>query len=250
MSQLPEGASDFYDALAPLFDVMTDWDARLAGEGPFLRAVLEQAGARRVLDAACGSGGHTLALASWGYQALGIDVSERMIALARSKAAAQAVSDVKDGKASSAAQDVSDVKDGKAVADVSNVKDGKAVKDGKTVKDGTTSRTAKLSRTARPSPSPRPPSPSTSSSPAWTSCRRSSGRADRCRKPRPSRGSRARRRRAGPPAGSRVRRPAGPLRRRSMPSSASATPSPTCFLKPSWSPPCAAWLPSSARAAY
>jgi glycine/sarcosine N-methyltransferase len=88
MSQLPEGAADFYDALAPLFDVMTDWDARLAGEGPFLRAMLEQAAARRVLDAACGSGGHALALAKWNYQALGIDVSAGMIALARAKAAA------------------------------------------------------------------------------------------------------------------------------------------------------------------
>ncbi len=88
MSRPPEGAADFYDALAPLFDVMTDWEARLAGEGPFLRATLEAGGARRVLDAACGSGGHALALAKWGYQALGIDVSARMIDLARAKATA------------------------------------------------------------------------------------------------------------------------------------------------------------------
>ena len=83
-----EPSVSFYDALAPLFDVMTDWDARLRSEGPFLRAQLEEAGARRVLDAACGSGGHALALASWGYQAVGADPSPVMIELARSKAAA------------------------------------------------------------------------------------------------------------------------------------------------------------------
>jgi SAM-dependent methyltransferase len=77
----------FYDALAPLFDVMTDWDARLATEGPFLRGMLERAAARTVLDAACGSGGHALALASWGYQAAGADASQVMIALAQQKAA-------------------------------------------------------------------------------------------------------------------------------------------------------------------
>lgn len=85
------GASlEFYDALAPLFDVMTDWDTRLAAEGPFLRAVLEQAGARRVLDAACGSGGHALALAQWGYEVTGADPSPVMVQMAAGKASAQA----------------------------------------------------------------------------------------------------------------------------------------------------------------
>lgn len=78
----------FYDALAPMFDVMTDWDARLASEGPFLRALLDEAHASRVLDAACGSGGHALALARWGYEMVGADVSPGMIALAQEKAAA------------------------------------------------------------------------------------------------------------------------------------------------------------------
>jgi glycine/sarcosine N-methyltransferase len=79
---------DFYDALAPMFDVMTDWDARLAAEGPFLTAQLSAVSARRVLDAACGSGGHALALAGWGYDVAGADLSAGMIALAQAKAAA------------------------------------------------------------------------------------------------------------------------------------------------------------------
>ena len=53
-----DNPTDFYDALAPMFDVMTDWTARLSAEGPFLKSVLDGSGARRVLDAACGSGGH------------------------------------------------------------------------------------------------------------------------------------------------------------------------------------------------
>jgi glycine/sarcosine N-methyltransferase len=86
VAAIDEGATDFYDALAPMFDVMTDWEARLAGEGPFLREFLGQAGATRVLDAACGSGGHALALARWGYDLAGADASPAMIALARRKA--------------------------------------------------------------------------------------------------------------------------------------------------------------------
>jgi glycine/sarcosine N-methyltransferase len=78
----------FYDALAPMFDVMTDWDARLTAEGPFLQAQLDAVGARRVLDAACGSGGHALWLARQGYEVAGVDVSPVMIDLARQKARA------------------------------------------------------------------------------------------------------------------------------------------------------------------
>ena len=80
-----DNPTDFYDALAPMFDVMTDWEVRLAAEGPFLKSVLEEAGARRVLDAACGSGGHALWLARQGYEVTGADVSPVMIALAQAE---------------------------------------------------------------------------------------------------------------------------------------------------------------------
>lgn len=85
--KMDQSASSFYDALAPMFDVMTDWEARMAAEGPFLRGVLERSAATRVLDAACGSGGHVLALAEWGYVAAGVDASPVMIEMARGKAA-------------------------------------------------------------------------------------------------------------------------------------------------------------------
>ncbi len=78
-------ATTFYDRLAPFFDVMTDWASRLEVEGPFLQQRLEQVNAHTVLDAACGSGGHALALAGWGYRVIGTDISPAMIALARAK---------------------------------------------------------------------------------------------------------------------------------------------------------------------
>jgi SAM-dependent methyltransferase len=88
MQTADEKPTDFYDALAPMFDVMTDWDARLAAEWPFLEAVLRQREAVTVLDAACGSGGHALALARLGYTAAGADASPVMIQMARDKALA------------------------------------------------------------------------------------------------------------------------------------------------------------------
>ena len=80
-------ATTFYDRLAPLFDVMTDWASRLEVEAPFLFRWLEEVNARTVLDAACGSGGHALALARRGYHVVGVDISPAMIELARAKAA-------------------------------------------------------------------------------------------------------------------------------------------------------------------
>lgn len=77
---------DFYDRLAACFDVMTDWESRLAFEGPWLRALLARHNARSVLDAACGTGGHAIAFAQWGLDAVGMDASTEMIARARQKA--------------------------------------------------------------------------------------------------------------------------------------------------------------------
>jgi SAM-dependent methyltransferase len=80
-------ATAFYDQLAPVFDVMTDWASRLEVEEPFLLQLLQRVDAHTVLDAACGSGGHALALAERGYSVAGTDISRVMIKLARSKAA-------------------------------------------------------------------------------------------------------------------------------------------------------------------
>jgi len=80
---------DFYDQLAAVFDAMTDWEARLEYEGPFLRQLFEAHGVESVLDAACGTGGHALAFTRWGLEATGCDQSPAMIKLARAKAGAE-----------------------------------------------------------------------------------------------------------------------------------------------------------------
>lgn len=79
-------AGAFYDALAGGYDQMVNWAGRLQVEGEWLRQQL--AGAQRVLDAGCGSGGHAIAFARWGHQVVGTDLSREMIARAREAARA------------------------------------------------------------------------------------------------------------------------------------------------------------------
>jgi SAM-dependent methyltransferase len=66
-----------------LYDALVDWSKRLAREEPFFRAVFEQVAARRVLDAACGTGRHAALFHSWGLEVEGADVSQAMIAHCR-----------------------------------------------------------------------------------------------------------------------------------------------------------------------
>jgi ubiquinone/menaquinone biosynthesis C-methylase UbiE len=77
----------FYDRLAHFYDIMNDWPARLAYEGTFIRRVLGEHEACSVLDAACGTGWHTLALREWGYEPTGADSSPQMIRRAQTHAA-------------------------------------------------------------------------------------------------------------------------------------------------------------------
>jgi glycine/sarcosine N-methyltransferase len=77
---------EFYDRLAEFFDVMIDWQSRLAVELPFIQATLTQHNARVILDCACGTGGHTIALVQRGYQVAGSDISAAMIARAQGNA--------------------------------------------------------------------------------------------------------------------------------------------------------------------
>jgi SAM-dependent methyltransferase len=77
----------------PLYDGFVDydrfvkWERRLAHELPFLEQQLAASKARKVLDAACGTGRHAIALAQRGYQVTGADLSPGMIERARENAA-------------------------------------------------------------------------------------------------------------------------------------------------------------------
>ena len=68
----------YYDAIFPLRPPVID----------FLAQQFEQAGARRILDAACGTGTHALALAERGFEVIGTDLHNGMIEEARRKSQA------------------------------------------------------------------------------------------------------------------------------------------------------------------
>lgn len=74
-----------YNDFSEDYDRFVNWPARLAFELPFIRSLFPRG--TSILDAACGTGMHTLALVQEGYQAVGADLSEGMVARARANAA-------------------------------------------------------------------------------------------------------------------------------------------------------------------
>ena len=82
-----------YDAFSEDYDRFVNWEGRLAVEMPFMEQLLqglkhEVGGPLRILDAACGTGIHAIALAQRGFAASGADFSPGMIERARANAAA------------------------------------------------------------------------------------------------------------------------------------------------------------------
>jgi glycine/sarcosine N-methyltransferase len=75
-----------YDDFSSDYDRFMDWPNRLAAELPFIERELQGVRARRVLDTACGTGMHVIALAGRGYAVAGTDLSARMIERARANA--------------------------------------------------------------------------------------------------------------------------------------------------------------------
>jgi glycine/sarcosine N-methyltransferase len=85
-----------YDLLSRDYDRFVNWPNRLAYEMPFLLQKLagvktHAGGQLRVLDAACGTGQHAIALAKAGMQVAGADLSAEMITVARKNAAESGV---------------------------------------------------------------------------------------------------------------------------------------------------------------
>jgi SAM-dependent methyltransferase len=74
LSQVP-----LYDSLAVDYDRFVNWKERLAHELPFMDRLFEGQGVQRVLDTACGTGYHSIALAQKGYEVVGTDLSPMMI---------------------------------------------------------------------------------------------------------------------------------------------------------------------------
>lgn len=83
-----------YDQLSSNYDRFVNWKNRLNFELPFLTAHLATIKANsdrpmRILDAACGTGMHAIALAQHDYLLSGADISTGMIARARTNAEAE-----------------------------------------------------------------------------------------------------------------------------------------------------------------
>ena len=80
-----------YDAFAADYDRFVSWKGRLSHELPFFDRLFAEAGVRRVLDAACGTGHHAIALAQQGYRVAGADLSAAMVERATENALAAGV---------------------------------------------------------------------------------------------------------------------------------------------------------------
>jgi glycine/sarcosine N-methyltransferase len=76
-----------YDLFSADYDRFVNWKERLAHELPFIEQQLTARGARRILDAACGTGMHALALAQRGYDVTGADLSVGMVERAQENSA-------------------------------------------------------------------------------------------------------------------------------------------------------------------
>jgi SAM-dependent methyltransferase len=82
-----------YDGFSADYDRFVNWPERLAVELPFIVGQiangLGQSASPYVLDVACGTGMHAIALAQRGYEVVGADLSGEMIERARANARAE-----------------------------------------------------------------------------------------------------------------------------------------------------------------
>ena len=80
-----------FDDLALAYDDAINWSARLKRELPFILNAFSNAESERILDMACGSGRHAVALAEKGYSVEAFDTSTTMITTAKTLAGQRAV---------------------------------------------------------------------------------------------------------------------------------------------------------------
>jgi glycine/sarcosine N-methyltransferase len=86
-----EDSAVFYEGFADSYDDMVDWEKRLAFEGKFFDKLFKHYGVEKILDAACGTGRHSILFSKMGYKVLGVDNNESMLELARKNAKAGGV---------------------------------------------------------------------------------------------------------------------------------------------------------------
>ena len=74
-----------FDTVADLYDLLTDWEKRIPREVGLLDRLFAAAGVKTVLDAACGTGAHLLALSELGYEVAGSDIAPEMVDRTRNR---------------------------------------------------------------------------------------------------------------------------------------------------------------------
>ncbi|MCL2648927.1 MAG: class I SAM-dependent methyltransferase [Phycisphaerales bacterium] len=74
-----------FEQFVEAYEAIIDWPRRLANETPFYKRLFAQAGVKRVLDAACGTGHHAAMFHEWGMAVEAADVAEAMIVQARER---------------------------------------------------------------------------------------------------------------------------------------------------------------------
>ncbi len=68
-----------------LYKDLVKWEKRLITEAPFFKEILSsiQSISKRILDVSCGTGFHLVMFAKWGYEGVGIDISDQNVEEAR-----------------------------------------------------------------------------------------------------------------------------------------------------------------------
>lgn len=70
---------EYIESFVDKWDELIDWDNRAGSEGDFFIEVLRARGAKRVLDAATGTGFHSVRLIEAGFQVVSADGSPEML---------------------------------------------------------------------------------------------------------------------------------------------------------------------------
>lgn len=70
---------EYQDSFVDKWDQLIDWESRAEGEDGFFEELLAAEGCERVLDAAAGTGFHTVQLAEAGFDVVAADGSETML---------------------------------------------------------------------------------------------------------------------------------------------------------------------------
>jgi len=78
---------ELHRALVNDYDTFVNWDARLARELPFFRALFDEVGATSVIDVGAGSARHAIAFANWGMAVDAVDPDDSMLASAEANIA-------------------------------------------------------------------------------------------------------------------------------------------------------------------